>query len=100
MSKFLKLEEFTKEDLLKQLEEGKIDTNFLLDYIIKRDEVYNKLIDRINELEERQDKALEYCRGRLGFLENCCGGNEIEIRACLSIHNEYLKILSRYGNFN
>lgn len=60
MSKYLKLEEFTKEDLIRQLEEGKIDTDYLLDYIVKIDEVYNKLIDRANTLEERKDKAVDY----------------------------------------
>lgn len=46
-----------------------------------------------HQLKDRIEKAIEYCHGRLGFLENCFGGNEIEIRACITIHNEYLKIL-------
>lgn len=53
--KFPKLEEFTKEELYQQFEEDKIDIDFLFDYIVKRDEVYNKLIDRINELEEQKE---------------------------------------------
>ncbi len=60
MVTYVKLEEFTKEDLIRQLEEGKIDIDFLLDYIVKIDEVYNKLIDRANTLEDRKDKAEDY----------------------------------------
>jgi len=52
--KFEKIKEFTKEELYQQLDEGKIDIEFLFDYIVKIDEVYNKLIDRVNELEEQK----------------------------------------------
>ena len=42
----------------------------------------------------RIDKALKYTHDRLGFLENCVGGNEREIRRCIKIFNKYLEILN------
>lgn len=47
----IKVIEFTKEELYKQVEEGKTDIDFMIDYIVKINEVYNKLIDRVIELE-------------------------------------------------
>ena len=58
--------------------------------------LFNKImevIDERDELQERINKAKQYAHERLTFLENCFGGNDIEIRACITIHNEYLKIL-------
>lgn len=49
---YLNIIEFTKEELQEQLDKGIIDIDFLLEYIVTRDRVYNKLINRMNELEE------------------------------------------------
>lgn len=57
MSKFLKLKEFTKKELRTQLENNLIDIDFLIDYIVKRDKVYNKLIDEIERLEKELENA-------------------------------------------
>lgn len=46
----LKVKEFTKEELLLQLMAGEIDTEFLLDYIVLINRVYNKLIDEVIRL--------------------------------------------------
>lgn len=48
---YLNIIEFTKEELQEQLDKGIIDIDFLLEYIVARDRVYNKLINRMNELE-------------------------------------------------
>lgn len=53
MNEYPRLEEFTVEELEEQLKDKKIDKEFLLEYIVKRDKVYNQLIDRINKLEKR-----------------------------------------------
>lgn len=52
MKNYENIIEFTKEELKEQLDKGIIDIDFLLTYVVTRDRVYNKLIDRINELEE------------------------------------------------
>lgn len=46
----LKVKEFTKEELLLQLMAREIDTEFLLDYIVLINRVYNKLIDEVRRL--------------------------------------------------
>ena len=58
--KYPKLELFTERELKEQLKNGKIDTNFMIEYIVKRDEVYNKLIDKVNEQEQIIREAREY----------------------------------------
>lgn len=62
-----KLEEFSVEELQKQLNSKKIDKKFLAEYIVERDKVYNKLVDKLNDLERENqeykeviDKAIEY----------------------------------------
>ena len=52
MKNYENIIEFTKEELKEQLDKGIIDIDFLLTYVVTRDRVYNKLINRINELEE------------------------------------------------
>ena len=44
-----KLTEFTHEELQKQLDEGIISVDFLIDYIVERDKVYNMLVKVANE---------------------------------------------------
>lgn len=46
----VKIIEFTKEELVLQLLSGKIDIDFLLDYIVLINHVYNKLIDEVRRL--------------------------------------------------
>lgn len=55
---FDKLKEFTKEELKEQLDNKEIDIDFLLGYTEKRDKVYNLLIDEVNSLYERMNKAI------------------------------------------
>lgn len=54
-----KIKEFTKKELEQQLKNGIIDIDFLIEYTIKRDSVYNKLIDRVNFL----DKKIQTTKG-------------------------------------
>lgn len=58
--KLPKLIEFTKEELENQFEEGKIDVNFLIEYIVTRDRVYNQLIDEIEERDDIIDTIRRY----------------------------------------
>lgn len=53
MKKYLKLTEFSKEEVQEQINQGIIDNDFISDYISKITEVYNLLIDEIERLEER-----------------------------------------------
>lgn len=50
VQKDVKIIEFTKEELVLQLLSGKIDIDFLLDYIVLINYVYNKLIDEVRRL--------------------------------------------------
>ena len=59
MNSYPKLKEWTKEEILNQIKNGEIDNEFIAEYISKRDRVYNKLIDVIDELKIKHDKTLE-----------------------------------------
>ncbi|MBO5138694.1 MAG: hypothetical protein J6B89_03530 [Bacilli bacterium] len=48
--------EFTKEEIISQYENNEIDINFIAEYISTQDNVYNKLIDRANFLEEENEQ--------------------------------------------
>lgn len=58
MNKLQNIKEFTKEELQEQLKNKKIDVDFLLDYTIKRDKVYNELINKVNELTKKNKSLL------------------------------------------
>lgn len=62
MSDFIKLKEYTKEEIHEQIINGEIDHDFICEYISQRDRVYNKLIDRVNELESIVEKIREKCK--------------------------------------
>lgn len=62
MDKYEKLLLFTEEELENQLEEGKIDIDFLIKYIVKINEVYNKLIEKVNEQDQIIREAREYVK--------------------------------------
>ena len=70
-----KLEEFSVEELQKQLYSKKIDKEFLVEYIVKRDKVYNKLIDKLNDL-ERENQEL---RAKIEELIKCAYTTEMRI---------------------
>ena len=55
-----KLEEFSVDELKKQLDNKKIDKEFLIEYVVKRDKVYNKLIDEVNRLRIEVSSKEEY----------------------------------------
>ena len=55
-----KLEEFSVDELKKQLDNKKIDKEFLIEYVVKRDKVYNKLIDEVNRLRIEVSSNEEY----------------------------------------
>lgn len=59
MNNIPKLKEFTVEELQEQLKDKKIDKEFLIEYIVERDKVYNQLIAEVNEREVRINKAIE-----------------------------------------
>lgn len=60
MNSFAKLKEWTKEEIHEQIINGDIDHDFICEYISSRDRVYNKLIDRVNELESVLKEIREY----------------------------------------
>ena len=55
-----KLKEFSIEELKKQLDNKKIDEEFLIEYVVKRDKAYNKLIDEVNRLKIEVSSKEEY----------------------------------------
>lgn len=63
----------------------------LEDYCVQ----YYQLLDYINQLETNRDELIEYSHKRLGFLENCVGGDVELIHTQISVYREYLKILER-----
>ena len=65
MNNFVKLKEWTKEEIHEQIINGEIDHDFICEYISKRDRVYNKLIDRVNELESVIKEIREYINKKL-----------------------------------
>ena len=58
MSSFPRLYELTAEEMFQQYKDGDIDIEFMCAYIEKIDNVYNKLIDYVEQLEKRTDKAI------------------------------------------
>lgn len=54
-----------------------------------------RLQQKVNQLETNRDEAIEHCHKRLGFLENCVGGDEELIHTQIIVHREYLEILER-----
>lgn len=81
-----KLEEIPIEELEKQLKNKQIDKEFLIEYIIKRDSVYNKLIDKMNELEQENQRYKEVIDKAITFIneenykdETICVINGIDI---------------------
>ena len=57
--KFARIDEYTQQELQQALAEGKIDAEYLIDCIIKSDKVYNQLIDGLNRLNNKYEKALD-----------------------------------------
>lgn len=58
-----KLKEYSKDDIHEMIINGEIDHDFICEYISKRDKVYNKLIDKVNELQQENKqlkKELKY----------------------------------------
>lgn len=49
----VKLQEFTKEELLKSYEEGNTDINLMIEYIINATKTCNALMDKCEELENK-----------------------------------------------
>lgn len=62
MEKYIKLETVSKEGIKHELKMKRIDENFLIDYIVKINEVYNKLIDKVNEQDQIIREAREYVK--------------------------------------
>lgn len=60
MNSYPKLKEYTKEEIHEQIINGDIDHDFICEYISKRDKVYNELIDEIDDLQKKINKAKEY----------------------------------------
>lgn len=84
-----KLEEFTVEELQEQLKDKKIDKEFLIEYIVKRDKVYNKLIDKIDSMTESYEtdaeaKFYEYVDKYESRLQQRIDKAKIEISALMS----------------
>ena len=62
MKNLVKLKEWTKEEIHEQIINGDIDHDFICEYISSRDRVYNKLIDRVIELESVLKEIREYTK--------------------------------------
>lgn len=71
-----KLEEFSVEELKKQLDNKKIGEEFLIEYVVKRDKVYNKLIDEVNRLRIEVSSKEEY--------------TSVYLKGCTDIKGKYL----------
>lgn len=71
-----KLEEFSVDELKKQLDNKKIDEEFLIEYVVKRDKVYNKLIDEVNRLRIEVSSKEEY--------------TSVYLKGCTDIKGKYL----------
>lgn len=71
-----KLEEFSVDELKKQLDNKKIDKEFLIEYVVKRDKVYNKLIDEVNRLRIEVISKEEY--------------TSVYLKGCTDIKGKYL----------
>lgn len=71
-----KLEEFSVDELKKQLNNKKIDKEFLIEYVVKRDKVYNKLIDEVNRLRIEVSSKEEY--------------TSVYLKGCTDIKGKYL----------
>ena len=56
---------------------------------------YGELEEKVNQLETNRDELIEYSHKRLGFLENCVGGDVELIHTQISVYRKYLKILER-----
>lgn len=69
MLKIPKLEEFTVEELQEQLSDKKIDKDFLIEYIVKRDKVYNQLIDEIEKVQLNNQQLKEQLQQRDKVIE-------------------------------
>ena len=57
MKKLIALETYTKEEIMEQYKAGKIDLEFMCDYIEKIDHTYNLLIDEVNRLANKMNKV-------------------------------------------
>ena len=90
----IKLIEFTKEELYKELEEGKTDIDLMIEYIVNSTKAYNLLVDRYNKLGsalnvlEKENKKYK----NLGF-EHLCKRNE-------QLENKYNKALELLVEFS
>ena len=51
-----KLKEYSKDNIHEMIINGEIDHDFICEYISKRDKVYNMLIDKVNELQEKNNQ--------------------------------------------
>lgn len=91
MNNFEKLKEYTKEEIHEQIINGEIDHDFICEYISKRDRVYNKLIDRVNELEGVIKEIREYIKEHIK--EDSEYTNYMEMRK--EKYNELLQILDK-----
>lgn len=63
-----KLELVSKEGIKHELKMKRIDEEFLIDYIVKINETYNKLIDKVNE----QDQIIREARELLNDNSERC----------------------------
>lgn len=48
---------------------------------------------KIEEYQQQFNKAIDYAHKRLGFLENCVGGEINQTNQEIAIHQKYLSIL-------
>lgn len=56
----IRLQEFTKEELLKSYEEGNTNINLMIEYIINATKTCNALMDKIEELENKLKLIKKY----------------------------------------
>ena len=57
-----KLELISKEGIKHELKMKRIDEDFLIDYIVKINKTYNKLIDKVNEQDQIIREAREFVK--------------------------------------
>ena len=62
-----KLELISKEGIKHELKMKRIDEEFLIDYIVKINKTYNKLIDKVNKQDQIIREAREYAEKEMFY---------------------------------
>ena len=90
-----KLELISKEGIKHELKMKRIDEDFLIDYIVKINGTYNKLIDKVNEQDQIIREAREYVKNNIEFCKSDSQGAYDVCNIRISSDKKLLEILDR-----